>query len=203
MEIRIRIRENKKTGRLALPPSVSLLRYAYDADNKRARQVVIGSAPFWANALPHDLESILTEDEKLDFFEFIADRNRQVREACQRFQLKRLTEHIGMAAKAIEGGEDPPDAELLWEAMDVLAKALERRGYERPKRERGRPAKSQELRADDLLAEWEFMTSEDRVAELPDFSVEVSRRRRGMRQFPIYPDEELVRRSGRESTEHE
>lgn len=195
VEIRIRIRENKRSGRKTVPPSISLMRYYYDAEEKRARQVVIGAVPFWADALPSELESILVDEEKREFFEFVADRNAQMRAAAQRYQLARLAENIAMAVKAVEDGVAPADPSRLWEAMDVLARALDRAGYERPKRERGRPSKAEELSADDLLSEWEAMTCEDRLAELPDFSLGGAGRRRTVRQFPAYPYEELVKKA--------
>ena len=136
MEIRIRLRENKALGRQSVPLSVSLLRYAYDADAKRARQVVIGSVDFWADKLPDDLAAKLTLEEVNEWREFVVNRDDQARQALQRFHLKNVVRSIAHASKAIEAGEKPEDGQLLWSAMDVLAAALEKAGIPKEIRDR-------------------------------------------------------------------
>jgi len=60
------------------PPTVALLRYAYDAQAKRARQERVGTVNFWDNDLPDDLKAQLTSDEQADWREFVNDRRGSV-----------------------------------------------------------------------------------------------------------------------------
>ena len=204
MEIRIRLRENKALGRQSVPLSVSLLRYAYDADAKRARQVVIGSVDFWADKLPDDLAAKLTLEEVNEWREFVVNRDDQARQALQRFHLKNVVRSIAHASKAIEAGEKPEDGQLLWSAMDVLAAALEKAGISKEKRERGRPRKESLigphyllLKTDEERRNWlsnaehyaeniqHYEDGESGVGALPQFAPKA-------RAFPTYPEEDLI-----------
>jgi hypothetical protein len=204
MEIRIRLRENKALGRQSVPLSISLLRYSYDADAKRARQVVIGSVDFWADKLPADLDGKLTLDERNEWREFVVDRDRQARLALQRFHLKNVVQAIAHASQALEAGETPEDGQLLWSAIDVLAATLEKAGINKEKRERGRPRKESLIGPDYLLlptdqerknwlagAEHYFENvdedSEMGFQDLPQFAP-----KRPTRTFPTYPESDLI-----------
>ena len=208
MEIRIRLRENKALGRQSVPLSISLLRYAYDADAKRARQVVIGSVDFWADKLPDDLAAKLTLDERNEWGEFVVDRDQQVRRALQRFHLKNVVQAIAHASQALEAGEKPEDGQLLWAAIDVLSATLEKAGIPKDKRERGRPRKESLIGPHYLLlqtdqerrnwlagAEHYFENVEEEDGEtgiqrLPQFAP-----KRPTRTFPAYPEGDLIARA--------
>lgn len=74
-------------------------------------------------------------------------------------------------------GVKPVRPERIWDALDVLAKALEKAGHPKPSRARGRPSKSETPTPEDLVAspyddpmlaaEQEEMY--ERMAALPDF----------------------------------
>lgn len=176
MQIRVQTYKGRD-GQIKQGKSVSLLRYAYDPEKRRSKQVIIGTVDRWATALPSDIEAILTEAERDEFREWMAERDRQLAELTQRHHLLHAAEHMGWAAKALAAGMEPVRPERIWDALDVLAKALERAGYSRPTRARGRPSKSETPTPDDLVAspygdpmlaaEQEEMY--ERMAALPDF----------------------------------
>ena len=87
MEIRIRLRENKALGRQSVPLSVSLLRYAYDPEKRRSKQVVIGTVDRWATELPPELEVILTDAEREEFTKWAAERDQLCMELTQQHHL--------------------------------------------------------------------------------------------------------------------
>lgn len=176
MHIRVQTYRDK-SGNTRQGKSISLLRYAYDREKKRSRQIVLGTVDRWATALPPDIEAILTDAEREEFREWMAERNQQLAEYKQKSHLLHAAEHMGWAAKALAAGVGPVRPERIWEALDVLAKALEKAGHPRPSRARGRPSKSETPTPDDLVAspyddptlaaEQEEMY--ERMAALPDF----------------------------------
>lgn len=179
MQIRVQTFRDKD-GQLRQGKTVSLLRYAYDSEKKRSKQVVLGTVDRWATGLPPELESILTDVECEEFREWIAERDRQLAEYKQKSHLLHAAEHMGWAAKALAAGVEPVRPERIWDALDVLAKALEKAGHPRPSRARGRPSKSETPTPDDLVANpyddpmlaGEQEETYERMAALPDFTAD-------------------------------
>jgi len=176
MHIRVQTYRDK-SGNTRQGKSISLLRYAYDREKKRSRQIMLGTVDRWATALPPDIEAILTDAEREEFREWMAERDRQLAEYKQKSHLLHAAEHMGWAAKALAAGVEPVRPERIWEALDVLAKALEKAGYPRPTRARGRPSKSETPTPDDLVASpyddpvlaAEQAEMDERMATLPSF----------------------------------
>jgi len=176
MQIRVQTFKDKD-GRLRQGKTVSLLRYVYDPNKQRSRQVVIGTVDRWTTELPPELEAILTDAEREEFADWMTERQQQLVEDTQRYHLLRAAEHMGWAAKALIAEVEPIRPERIWEALDVLAKALEKAGHPRPARARGRPSKGETLKPDDLVsssnddpmlaAEQEELR--ERMAALPNF----------------------------------
>ncbi|WP_300294481.1 hypothetical protein [Nitrosomonas sp.] len=100
MHIRVQTYRDK-SGNTRQGKSVSLLCYAYDRAKKRSGQVVLGTVDYWAKTLPTELESILTDAEREEFREWIAERDRQLAEYKQKSHLLHAAEHMGWAAKAL------------------------------------------------------------------------------------------------------
>ncbi len=183
MQIRVQTFRDKG-GQLRQGKTVSLLRYAYDAEKRRSKQVVIGTVDRWATELSPELEAILTDAEREDFREWVADRDQQFVEHTQRYHLLHVTEHIAWAAKALAAEVEPFQPERIWGALDVLAKALEKAGHPRPTRARGRPSKDETPTPDDLVASpyddpmlaTEQEELQERIAALPNF-IPLSKRR--------------------------
>src|SRR5690606_32723135 len=176
MHIRVQTYRDK-SGNTRQGKSISLLRYAYDREKKRSRQIMLGTVDRWATALPPDIEAILTDAEREEFREWMAERDQQLAEYKQKSHLLHAAEHMGWAAKALAAGVEPVRPERIWEALDVLAKALEKAGHPRPSRARGRPSKSETPTPDDLVASpyddpmlaAEIEDAQERVAALPNF----------------------------------
>ncbi|WP_292976030.1 hypothetical protein [Nitrosomonas sp.] len=177
MHIRVQTYRDK-SGNTRQGKSISLLRYAYDREKKCSRQIVLGTVDRWATSLPLDIEAILTDAEREEFREWMAERDQQLAEYKQKKHLLHAAEHMGWAAKVLAAGVEPVRPERIWEALDVLAKALEKAGHPRPSRARGRPSKSETPTPDDLVAspyddpmlaaEQEEMY--ERMAALPKFN---------------------------------
>ena len=176
MQIRVQTFRDKDR-QLRQGKTVSLLRYAYDPAKQRSKQIVIGTVDRLASALPPELESILTDVEREAFREWVAERDQQFVELAQRYYLLHAAEYIGWAAKALAVEVEPIRPERIWDAMDVLAKALEKAGYPRPARARGRPTKDETPTPDDLVAnpyDDPMLAAEEedlreRMAALPNF----------------------------------
>lgn len=151
MQIRVQTFKDKD-GQLRQSKTVSLLRYAYDSEKKRSKQVVLGTVDRWAPGLPPELESILTDAEREEFREWAAERDRQLVEHNQKYHLLHAAKQIGWAAKALAAGVEPIWPEQIWDALDVLAKALEKADYPQPTRAHGRPSKNEMPTPDDLVA---------------------------------------------------
>ena len=177
MQIRVQTYKDRD-GQIKQGKSVSLLRYAYDSEKRRSKQVIIGTVDRWATSLPPDIEAVLTDAEREEFREWMAERDQQLAEYKQKNHLLHAAEHMGWAAKALAAGVEPTRPERIWDALDVLAKALEKAGHPRPSRARGRPSKSETPTPDDLVAnpyddpmlagEQEEMY--ERMAALPKFN---------------------------------
>ncbi|WP_276488593.1 hypothetical protein [Ectopseudomonas mendocina] len=177
MQIRVQTYKGKD-GRIRQGKTVSLLRYAYDPEKRRSKQVVIGTLDRWATELPPELDSLLTDAERHEFREWIAERDQQRQELAQRHHLLHAAEHMAWAASALEAGVPPMRPERLWEAIDLLSKALEQAGYSKPVRARGRPSKADspsvnslmnDPYCDDLLCS-DFEEGLKKMAALPDFT---------------------------------
>lgn len=176
MQIRVQTFRDKD-GQIRQGKTVSLLRYAYDPQKRRSKQVLIGTVDRWTTELPPELVAILTDAERKEFKEWVAERDQQFVELTQRHYLLHAAEHMGWAAKALAVEVEPIRPERIWEAMDVLAKALEKAGYPRPTRARGRPTKDETPTPDDLVAspyDDPMLAAEEedlreRMAALPNF----------------------------------
>lgn len=176
MQIRVQTFRDKD-GQLRQGKTVSLLRYAYDSEKKRSKQVVLGTVDRWATGLPPDLESVLTDAEREEFREWVAERDQQHLELMQRYHLLHAAEYMGWAAKALLAGEKPVWPERIWEALDVLTKVLEKTGHPRPVRGRGRPSKEEMPTPEDLVTSpyddpmlvAEMEETQERMAALPSF----------------------------------
>ncbi len=59
-----------KDGNIRQGQTVQLMRYTYDAENKRGRQVMIGSFKVEDPRLPPEVEALLTPQEKAEFEEW-------------------------------------------------------------------------------------------------------------------------------------
>ncbi|AKE72325.1 TPA: hypothetical protein ACGJ7L_004464 [Pseudomonas aeruginosa] len=179
MQIRVQTYKGRD-GQIKQGKSVSLLRYAYDSEKRRSKQVIIGTVDRWATVLPPDMEAILTDAEREEFREWMAERDRQLVEHKQKYHLLHAAEHMGWAAKALAAGVKPVRPERIWDALDVLVKALEKANHPRPSRSRGRPSKSETPTPDDLVAspyDDPTLTAEqeetyERMAALPDFTAD-------------------------------
>lgn len=150
MHIRLQTFRDKQ-GRLRHGRTVALRRALFDPKQNKWRLVQLGTVDRFARELPRELKSILTKEEKEEFRQWTATRDQQITELLQRHHLGRLTEYLGLAAKALESGVEPRDAELIWSAVGVLTRALEKAGYPKPAKERGRPTKASMPSPDDLI----------------------------------------------------
>lgn len=199
MEIRIRLRDDKAQGRQSVPLNVSLLRYSYDADAKRARQVVIGSAPFWADELPADLVEKLTPDELGDWRAFVYDRHSQEMAALRRWSLQHAVQILAYASQALQADVKPSSPALARKAAKLFLQTLDMAGYSEEKAKPGRPRRDLELDAAYLLltkpedierfdVQRDGYATEDESITLPQFAPPLPERKR----FPEYPNGDLI-----------
>lgn len=150
MHIRLQTFRDKQ-GRLRHGRTVALRRSVFDTKQNKWRLVQLGTVDRFARELPRELKSILTKEEKEEFRQWAAVRDQQIAELLQRHHLGRLAEYLGPAAKALESGVEPNDAGLIWDAVGVLARAMEKAGYRKPAKERGRPTKASTPSPDDVI----------------------------------------------------
>lgn len=207
MQIVVRLRPSEKLGRTTVPPTVSLLRYAYDADAKRARQSRLGTVNFWADELPVEIQEQLTPQEIEDWKAFVRDRDHQQERALWRFCLANSVRMLAYASKALDAGDTPPDKHLAWSAINVFSDSLDKAGYAREKRERGRPKRESLLDASYLLLRTEeerewwiehqsyLVDSHEPMADVSFLLSTPSVTKNQGRKFPSYPEGDLVARA--------
>lgn len=151
MQIRIQTYRDK-AGEVRQGKTIALLRYAYNPEKKRSKQIMMGTVDRWANELPPELAAQLDDDEKQEFSEWVEYRDKQLAELTQRHHLMRVVEHLALAAKGLEADVKPLNPERIWDAIEVFGRALESAGYPKPVKGRGRPAKETVVNSNDLLS---------------------------------------------------
>ena len=175
MQVAVRLRQSEKLGRVTVPPTVALRRYAYDSDAKRARQERVGTVPFWTDELPDDLKAQLTPDERADWQDFVNDRNHQQERALWRFCLNNSVRMLAYASKALQAGEKPASPTLARKAVKLFTQSMDEAGFGEGKAGPGRPRKDAEMDADYLLLrtpeefeQWERLKDQGEIGELPN-----------------------------------
>lgn len=206
MQVAVRLRHNEKLGRLAVPPTVPLLRYSYDSEAKRARQERIGTVPFWTDELPDELKRKLDLDELADWQAFVNDRNHQQEKALWRFCLNNSVRILAYASKALQAGERPASPTLSRKAAKLFLQSLDEAGYGGSKAAPGRPRKDAEMDADFLLLrtpedveQWERLKDQGDIGEVPNFIPPEARKSKAPKKqgFPDYPEGDLIARAMR------
>ncbi len=201
MQVAVRLRQSEKLGRVTVPPTVALLRYAYDSEAKRARQERVGTVPFWTDELPDDLKAQLTPEERADWQTFVNDRNHQQERALWRFCLNNSVRMLAYASKALQAGEKPASPTLARKAVKLFMQSMDEAGFGEGKVGPGRPRKDAEMDADFLLLrtpeeveQWERLKDMDvdGIKDLPQFAPPEAPKKRG---FPEYPEGDLIARA--------
>ena len=201
MQVAVRLRQSEKLGRVTVPPTVALLRYAYDSEAKRARQERVGTVPFWTDELPDDLKAQLTAEELADWQTFVNDRNHQQERALWRFCLNNSVRMLAYASKALQAGEKPASPTLARKAVKLFMQSMDEAGFGEGKVGPGRPRKDAEMDADFLLLrtpeeveQWERLKDMDvdGIKDLPQFAPPEAPKKRG---FPEYPEGDLIARA--------
>ena len=204
MQVAVRLRQSEKLGRVTVPPTVALLRYAYDSDAKRARQERVGTVPFWTDELPDDLKAQLTPEERADWQTFVNDRNHQQERALWRFCLNNSVRMLAYASKALQAGEKPASPTLARKAAKLFTQSLDDAGFGEGKAGPGRPRKDAEMDADFLLLrtpeefeQWERLKDQGEIGELPNFIPPEAQKPEAPKKkgFPEYPEGDLIARA--------
>ena len=200
MQVAVRLRQSEKLGRVTVPPTVALLRYAYDSEAKRARQERVGTVPFWTDELPDDLKAQLTPEERADWQTFVNDRNHQQERALWRFCLNNSVRMLAYASKALQAGEKPASPTLARKAAKLFTQSLDDAGFGEGKAGPGRPRKDAEMDADFLLLrtpeeveQWERLKDAGEVQDLPQFAPPTEAPKK--KGFPEYPEGDLIARA--------
>ena len=200
MQVAVRLRQSEKLGRVTVPPTVALLRYAYDSDAKRARQERVGTVPFWTGELPDDLKAQLTPEERADWQTFVNDRNHQQERALWRFCLNNSVRMLAYASKALQAGEKPASPTLARKAAKLFLQSMDEAGFGEGKVGPGRPRRDAEmdadfllLRTDDEREQWlDRLDDDGEIGELPQFAPPDAPKKKG---FPQYPEGDLIARA--------
>lgn len=204
MQVAVRLRQSEKLGRVTVPPTVALLRYAYDSEAKRARQERVGTVPFWTDELPDDLKAQLTPDERADWQDFVNDRNHQQERALWRFCLNNSVRMLAYASKALQAGEKPASPTLARKAVKLFTQSLDDAGFGEGKAGPGRPRKDAEMDADYLLLrtpeefeQWEHLKDDGEIKDLPNFIPPEAQKPEAPKKkgFPQYPEGDLIARA--------
>lgn len=204
MQVAVRLRQSEKLGRVTVPPTVALLRYAYDSDAKRARQERVGTVPFWTDELPDDLKAQLTPEERADWQTFVNDRNHQQERALWRFCLNNSVRMLAFASKALQAGEKPASPTLARKAAKLFLQSMDEAGFGEGKAGPGRPRKDAEMDADYLLLrtpeefeQWERLKDQGEIGELPNFIPPEGQKPEAPKKkgFPEYPEGDLIARA--------
>lgn len=204
MQVAVRLRQSEKLGRVTVPPTVALLRYAYDSEAKRARQERVGTVPFWTEELPDDLKAQLTPEELADWQTFVNDRNHQQERALWRFCLNNSVRMLAYASKALQAGEKPASPTLARKAAKLFMQSMDDAGFGEGKAGPGRPRKDAEMDADYLLLrtpeefeQWERLKDAGEIQDLPNFIPPEAQKPEATKKkgFPDYPEGDLIARA--------
>ena len=204
MQVAVRLRQSEKLGRVTVPPTVALLRYAYDSEAKRARQERVGTVPFWTDELPDDLKAQLTAEELADWQTFVNDRNHQQERALWRFCLNNSVRMLAYASKALQAEEKPASPTLARKAVKLFTQSMDEAGFGEGKAGPGRPRKDAEMDADFLLLrtpeefeQWERLKDQGEIGELPNFIPPEAQKPEAPKKkgFPEYPEGDLIARA--------
>lgn len=117
---------------------VLCIRTVYDPSTKRGRQEVVAKFDPYADSLPSDVASTLTEAERGQAERWIADRKAK----GEAYRLPYLYQHVARYADELSSALNDPerapavleklDAGMLYASLDQLTKALRRHGKGRP-----------------------------------------------------------------------
>ena len=130
-----------KDGNIRQGQTVQLMRYTYDAENKRGRQVMIGSFKVDDPRLPPEVEALLTPQEKAEFEEWKRAQQQAVAHEKLAAVLDTLDDVMTRSCMALDvGAGTVKDPARIWDLIDALERSMTRAGHERPPRPRGRPA---------------------------------------------------------------
>lgn len=129
-----------KDGNVRMGQTVQLMRYTYDAENKRGRQVMIGSFKIDNPRLPPEVEAQLTRQEKAEFEDWKKAQQQAVVHERLATVLDTLDDVMTRSCMALDVGAGKlKDPARIWDLIDGLERSMTRAGYERPARPRGRP----------------------------------------------------------------
>ena len=130
-----------KDGNIRQGQTVQLMRYTYDAENKRGRQVMIGSFKVDDPRLPPEVEALLTPQEKAEFGEWKRAQQQAVAHEKLAAVLDTPDDVMTRSCMALDvGAGTVKDPARIWDLIDALERSMTRAGHERPPRPRGRPA---------------------------------------------------------------
>ena len=142
-----------KDGNIRQGQTVQLMRYTYDAENKRGRQVMIGSFKVEDPRLPPEVEALLTPQEKAEFEEWKRAQQQAVAHEKLAAVLDTLDDVMTRSCMALDvGAGTVKDPARIWDLIDALERSMTRAGHERPPRPRGRPVYPVVYSEDDFAA---------------------------------------------------
>lgn len=115
-------------------------------DNPAGKSVqrVVAKFDRWARELPKDVAQILTETELDEWRAWRQKQDESEQAKAADFDLDALPDRLRRTAESIERGLttiQSENAQLMWEGLDAMSRALKHAGHDRPKRPRGRPTK--------------------------------------------------------------
>ena len=116
---------------------IQCIRTVYDKEIRRGRQTLVASISRFAKALPSSGLEKLTDAERQSLDEWLAHRRTESEKTHQYIVLQCAEGHLAELARSIENGDENEltcaQAEAIWHGMSVVAKALRKAGYAKPK----------------------------------------------------------------------
>ncbi|UUA75281.1 hypothetical protein [Cellvibrio sp. QJXJ] len=100
---------------------------------------MVASFNRFAPELPPEVAELFTQDEIQQWSKWKRKHDMKLRRQQLQTALDSASSTIELATKAIGEELEPIEPEAIWRALDNLSKALDRAGYKRPEKPRGRP----------------------------------------------------------------
>lgn len=114
---------------------IQCIRTVYDKTIKRGRQTVVATFPRHIEDMPTTGLDVLTEAERIELEEWLTQRREATQRKNEVYMINSAEHWLGVITSAIRNGNEisPKQAEIIWNGIGEIGKALRKAGHSKPK----------------------------------------------------------------------